>query len=70
MGGPEALDIRVSSATREQLVLDMGKVWLTDVDELVVCIIYPSHESLSGEAQRFVARGTFSRGVILTRARS
>ena len=44
----------------------MGKVWLTDVDELVVCIIYPSHESLSGEAQRFVARGTFSRGVILT----
>ncbi|MFQ1900440.1 toxin VasX [Aeromonas veronii] len=66
LGGPEALDVRVASATREQLVLDMGKVWLTDVDELVVCIIYPSHESLSGEAQRFVARGTFSRGVILT----
>ncbi|ATY79818.1 hypothetical protein CVS42_02520 [Aeromonas veronii] len=66
LGEPEALDVRVASATREQLVLDMGKVWLTDVDELVVCIIYPSHESLSGEAQRFVARGTFSRGVILT----
>ena len=66
LGGPEALDVRVASATREQLVLDMGKVWLTDVDELVVCIIYPGHESLSGEAQRFVARGTFSRGVILT----
>lgn len=66
LGGPEALDIRVASATHNQLVLDMDKVWLTDVDELVVCIIYPSHESLSGEAQRFVARGTFSRGVILT----
>ncbi|HHQ4518591.1 TPA: toxin VasX [Aeromonas veronii] len=66
LGGPEALDVRVASATHNQLVLDMDKVWLTDVDELVVCIIYPSHESLSGEAQRFVARGTFSRGVILT----
>ncbi|MCX7129059.1 hypothetical protein, partial [Aeromonas sp.] len=66
LGGPEALDVRVASATHNLLVLDMGKVWLTDVDELVVCIIYPGHESLSGEAQRFVARGTFSRGVILT----
>ncbi|MDF2415410.1 toxin VasX [Aeromonas sp. 1HA1] len=66
LGGPEALDVRVASATHNLLVLDMGKVWLTDVDELVVCIIYPSHESLSGEALRFVARGTFSRGVILT----
>ncbi|SIR53461.1 toxin VasX [Aeromonas veronii] len=66
LGEPEAFDVRVAGVSHNQLVLDMGKVWLTDVDELVVCIIYPSHESLSGEAQRFVARGTFSRGGILT----
>ncbi|MFL9594166.1 toxin VasX [Aeromonas schubertii] len=66
LGEPEALAVRVVSATREKLLLDMSKVRLTDVDELVVCIVYPSAESLSGEAQRFVARGSFTKGVILT----
>lgn len=66
LGDPESIDFRIASATNDKLVLDLGKMWLTDVDELVVRIIYPSYESLSGEAQRFVARGTFSRGMILT----
>lgn len=66
LGDPEPIDFRIASATNDKLVLDLGKMWLTDVDELVVRIIYPSYESLSGEAQRFVARGTFTRGMILT----
>ena len=39
---------------------------LTQGDKLILLITDPAQESLSGEAQRFVARGTFTRGVVLT----
>jgi hypothetical protein len=62
-GAPRALPLSTRQGQRGEYRLPHT---LTQGDKLILLITYPTEESLSGKAQRFVIRGSLALGAVLT----